>query len=508
VIYIQNITFLNSGERYTRRLRHDLFSNIIRQKGAWFDFKGHEPAVFETILAQDAPLLPKASGRLLGQFAKILSVIGVTTAIGVVYCWRLTLVIIATVPLSSLGNYLKFQSIKGFAVASRKAYERSGIVAAEGIENVRTVYSLGLEPHFLERYSVEILKPESKGKKDAQFSGIGYGYGEAVQLLITALAFWYGGKEIIDGDCGVEDMFVVIMCVINMGFVVGDTLHIFPDFQQALDAAVSYFELMAQEAEITGKVNGLTPASCDGNITFENVHFCYPTTPEIEVLRGFSVKVEKGQTLAFVGHSGCGKSTTVSLLERLYEYTGGNIVIDGNEITKLDISWLRQQIGYVGQEPVVFARSIRENILYGCENATEEQLTEAIKKANAHEFLSRLPDGLNTFVGERGSQLSGGQKQRVAIARALIRDPKILLLDEATSALDSESEKAVQVAIDEARKGRTTIVIAHRLSTIKNADIIAVVEKGVVIETGTHNELIERKGAYYKFVQAQSMEGQ
>jgi len=163
-------------------------------------------------------------------------------------------------------------------------------------------------------------------------------------------------------------------------------------------------------------------------------------------------------------------------------------------------------MGYVGQEPVVFARTIRENILYGCKDATEADIQEAVRKANALEFLSRLPDGLDTYVGERGTQLSGGQKQRIAIARALIRNPKILLLDEATSALDSESEKSVQVAIDEARKGRTTIVIAHRLSTIRDADIIAVVDKGKVIEVGTHNELIERQGAYHNYVRMQSLE--
>jgi len=506
-VYVQNLTFLNSGERYTRRLRFDLFSHIIRQPGAWFDFAGHEPAVFETTLAQDGPLLPKASGRLIGQFVKIVSTIAITLAIGIPFCWKLTLVIVATVPLSSLGNYLKVQSIKGFAVATRKAYEKSGVVAAEAIENIRTVYSLGLEHHFLARYNAEILKPEIKGKKDAQWNGLGFGYGEAVQLLVMSLSFWYGGKEIQNSDCGVEGMFVCIMCVVNMGLVIGDTLHIFPDFQQALDAAVSYYEILVQEKEITGEVRGLVPASCEGNVVFEDVRFSYPTRPDIEVLKGFSIEVKRGQTLALVGHSGCGKSTTVGLLERIYKHNSGKIIVDGEDITKLDISWMRRQIGYVGQEPVVFARTIRENIVHGCDGATEKDLQEAVRKANAVEFLSRLPEGLDTFVGERGSQLSGGQKQRVAIARALIRNPKILLLDEATSALDSESEKSVQIAIDEARKGRTTIVIAHRLSTIKDADVIAVVDKGRVVETGTHNELIEKQGAYYNFVLAQSMEG-
>jgi len=454
------------------------------------------------------PLLPKLSGRLIGQFVKILSVIGVTLGLGIAFCWRLSLVIIACVPLTAAGNYLKVKSIRGFAVASRRAYEKSGIVAAEAIENVRTVYSLGLEGLFMERYNQEILKPERKGKRDAQMSGIGFGYGEAVQLLVTALAFWYGGRQVTTGECSIQTMFTSIMIVINMGLVIGDTLHIFPDYQEALDASVTYFRVMEQPPEITEEVKGLTPPTCEGNVTFEGVRFSYPTRPDLEILRGFNLKVQRGQTLALVGPSGCGKSTTVSILERLYQFSSGEVLLDGQAISGLDISWLRKQIGYVGQEPTVFARTIRENILYGCEDATEEDVEEAVRKANALEFLSRLPDGLDTFVGERGSQLSGGQKQRIAIARALIRNPKILLLDEATSALDSESEKAVQVAIDEARKGRTTIVIAHRLSTIKDADIIAVVDRGRVIETGTHNELIERQGLYYSLAQMQTLEPQ
>ena len=307
-------------------------------------------------------------------------------------------------------------------------------------------------------------------------AGLGFGYGEAMNLFVTALTFWYGGQQILSGGTDIEGMFVTVMTVTNMGMVIDDTLHIFPDFEEALDSAISYFEIMVQPPEIISKVKGLVPKACEGNVSFENVRFSYPTRPERPILKDFTISVKRGQTLALVGHSGCGKSTSVALLERLYRSTGGTIRLDGADITSLDISWLRKQMGYIGQEPVIFAR-----------------------------FLSRLPDGLDTYVGERGTQLSGGQKQRIAIARALIRDPKILLL-EATSALDSESKKTVQVAIDEARKGRTTIVIAHRLSPIKDADIIAVVDNGEVIEAGTHNELIERQGAYYNYVQMQDLE--
>ena len=219
---------------------------------------------------------------------------------------------------------------------------------------------------------------------------------------------------------------------------------------------MAFYKMMAQEKEITGQVNGLTPTKCEGNIEFHNVRFAYPTRKDTEVLRGLSFKVSKGQTLSLVGPSGCGKSTIISLVDRLYTATGGNIYLDGIDIRELDISWLRRQIGYVGQEPVVFSRSIKENIAYGVE-VSEEEIIEAAKKADAHDFISTFPDGYDTYVGERGSQLSGGQKQRIAIARALVRDPAILLFDEATSALDSEAEKVVQDAINEASKGKTTI---------------------------------------------------
>jgi len=505
IVYCQSLNFLISGERFTHRLRKNLFSHLIRQKAGFFDEKGHEAAVFETTLAQDASLMHKMSGRLVGQFLKILSVIGCSIGLGIYFCWRLSLVILATIPLSAIGQYMKVKSIKGFASETRKAYEKSGVVAAEAIENARTVLSLGLEEKFMQRFAVEIMKPEKTGTRDGHVNGLGFAYGEAVQLCVFALAFWYGGKQVEANECGIEGMLVTIMAVVNMGLVIGDTLHIFPDFQLALESGFAYFEYMSVPRQITGELTGSVPSSCEGHISFENIRFSYPTRPDIEILKGFSVGVSKGQTLAFVGPSGCGKSTTVSLIERLYEYSSGSVKLDGHEISKLDISWVRRQIGYVGQEPVVFARSIKENILYGIE-ATDEEVIEASKKANAHDFISRLPDGYNTYVGERGTQLSGGQKQRIAIARALIRNPKILLLDEATSALDSESERLVQDAIGEARKGRTTIVIAHRLSTIRDADIIAVVDKGKVVETGTHNELLEKKGLYYNFVQAQSLD--
>ena len=217
----------------------------------------------------------------------------------------------------------------------------------------------------------------------------------------------------------------------------------------------------------------------------------------------FSLNVEVGQTFALVGPSGCGKSTVIQLLLRFYDPDGGEVLLGGRDVRALNTRWLRKHIGVVSQEPVLFDTTIARNIMYGKEDATEEEMIQAAKDANAHNFISELPDGYNTLVGEAGTQLSGGQKQRIAIARALVRDPKILLLDEATSALDTESESIVQEALDRARTGRTTIVIAHRLSTIQNADVIASMKDGRVAEIGTHSELLGKKGLYYELVKAQ-----
>ncbi|KAG0716696.1 Multidrug resistance protein 1A [Chionoecetes opilio] len=235
----------------------------------------------------------------------------------------------------------------------------------------------------------------------------------------------------------------------------------------------------------------------------QGVHFVYPTRPDTPILQGLGVRVDRGKTLALVGSSGCGKSTIVSLLERFYNAQKGTVSINGKDVEALNVGWVRQQLGLVSQEPVLFDRTIGENIAYGdnCRMVEEHEIVAAARKANIHTFIDSLPDKYNTKVGSKGTQLSGGQKQRVAIARALVRNPAVLLLDEATSALDTESEKVVQEALEQAQAGRTSIVIAHRLSTIQGADTIAVIQAGQVVEVGTHAQLLEMKGHYHALYQ-------
>ncbi|EDN06401.1 multidrug resistance protein 4 [Histoplasma mississippiense (nom. inval.)] len=277
---------------------------------------------------------------------------------------------------------------------------------------------------------------------------------------------------------------------------------------KAKSAATEFKRLFERKPVIdTWSTDGEVLETVEGTIEFRDVHFRYPTRPEQPILRGLNLTVKPGQYVALVGASGCGKSTTIALLERFYDPLAGGVYMDGKEITRLNVSSYRSFLSLVSQEPTLYQGSIRDNILLGVDvdDVPEEQIIQACKSANIYDFIISLPDGFSTIVGSKGSMLSGGQKQRIAIARALIRDPKVLLLDEATSALDSESEKVVQAALDAAAKGRTTIAVAHRLSTIQKADVIYVIDQGRVVESGTHNELLGNKGRYFELVSLQSL---
>lgn len=303
---------------------------------------------------------------------------------------------------------------------------------------------------------------------------------------------------IFQGTMTTGDLISYMLFALQSVFAFQALLSIFPKFMEAIGASVRVFELLDRQPLVNYDGGMIPPRGIEGRITFKNVGFHYPSRPEIEVLQGVTMDLVPGKTLALVGPSGAGKSTFIALISRFYDVQKGVILIDAVDIQTYDPQWLRGQIGLVSQEPVLFACSIEENIVYGSENANRSQVERAAKMANAHDFILRIPDGYKAQVGERGVMLSGGQKQRVAIARALLKDPTILLLDEATSALDSENEKLVQDALDRLMVGRTCVVIAHRLSTIQDADVICVVAGGKIVEQGTHEELVKVDGVYKK----------
>ncbi|HLG76504.1 MAG TPA: ATP-binding cassette domain-containing protein, partial [Ktedonobacteraceae bacterium] len=307
---------------------------------------------------------------------------------------------------------------------------------------------------------------------------------------------WLAGNAVLTGSLSLGTLTMTIVYIFFLSRPVTTASSIYNQFQMSLGAAERIFDLLDQPVTMVESVYALPLPPVQGAIRFEDVEFGYE--PEKPVLHGVSFAVEPGQVLALVGPSGAGKTTIANLIPRFFDVDRGRISVDGYDISQVQIKSLRDQIGIVLQEPVLFGTTIRENIAYGSLDATQEQIEQAARAANAHSFIAELPDGYDTLVGERGVKLSVGQRQRVAIARALLRNPRILILDEATSSLDNESEYLVQQALERLMRDRTTIVIAHRLTTIQNADHIVVVERGRVVEEGKHDELLDRQGAYYR----------
>jgi ATP-binding cassette subfamily B protein len=317
-----------------------------------------------------------------------------------------------------------------------------------------------------------------------------------------ALVVWYGGHMVTDGTMSMGELTAFLIYTLMLAVSLGALSGLYGDFMRAAGASSRVFELIDQRATLEDS-GGQKLSDVRGSVALDDVHFTYPSRPDIPVLTGVSLKIEPGEVVALVGPSGSGKSTVAALLARFYDPDQGTVRLDGHDLKDLDPKDLRQYIGVVSQEPVLFATSIRENIAYGRTDATLEQIRAAARAANAEAFIDAFPEGFETTVGERGIRLSGGQKQRIAIARALLKDPRILVLDEATSALDSESEHLVQEALDRLMAGRTTLVIAHRLSTVRDATIVAVLDGGRIIESGSHDRLIARDGLYRKLVERQ-----
>jgi len=328
-----------------------------------------------------------------------------------------------------------------------------------------------------------------------------FGFAQSMPFFAYAGCMYYGGYLVNNGEMEYQSVFKVAEALILGTMMVGQATAFAPNYNKAVLAAARVFRLLDRKPLIDSRgQSGLRLNRLAGNVEFKKATFRYPTRPQVRVLRDLDLSVTSGQRIALVGPSGCGKSTCIQLLQRFYDLKNGELTLDGLDIESLNVDHIRGQLGIVSQEPVLFDRTIAENIMYGDNErkVSMDEVVEAAKMANIHTFIAQLPQGYETRVGEKGTQLSGGQKQRVAIARALVRNPSILLLDEATSALDTESEKIVQEALDKAQEGRTSITIAHRLSTVQNMDKILVISHGRVTEQGTHSQLLAQRGLYAK----------
>uniref|UniRef100_A0A8C7UAN0 Bile salt export pump n=1 Tax=Oncorhynchus mykiss TaxID=8022 RepID=A0A8C7UAN0_ONCMY len=500
---LQGYAFSKSGELLTRRLRRMGFHAMLGQEVGWFDDHRNSPGALTTRLATDASQVQGATGSQIGMIVNSLTNIGVAVIISFYFSWKLSLVILCFLPFLALSGGFQAKMLTGFAKQDKQAMEDAGRISGEALNNIRTIAGLGKEQRFVEMYEAHLEAPYQAAKQKANVYGACYGFAQCVVFMANSASYRFGGYLVRQEGLHFSLVFRVISAIVTSGTALGRASSYTPDYAKAKISAARFFQLLDRVPKIRVYSNeGDKWPDFRGNLEFIDCKFTYPTRPDIQVLNGLNVSVKPGQTLAFVGSSGCGKSTSVQLLERFYDPDQGKVIIDGHDSTQVNVSYLRSKIGIVSQEPILFDCSIGDNIKYG-DNLREVSMNDIIsasKKAQLHDFVMTLPEKYDTNVGSQGSQLSRGQKQRIAIARAIIRDPKILLLDEATSALDTESEKTVQEALDKAREGRTCIVIAHRLSTIQNSDIIAVMSRGFVIEQGPHDQLMALKGAYYKLV--------
>lgn len=546
ILYFILLSLLSDASlNLCRRIRLRVFKHYLRMDIAYFDLEENNSGALVSTLAKDAESVLGLSGSSLCQVLQSTVIVIGGFVVGLAYNWRMALVCFSTVPLLVACGFVRFWVLIHLEERSKSVYESSGSYACESVGAVRTVASLTREEGVVEVYRDQI-DTQVRGSKLAFFrSSLLMGLSEGLVTLIMGLGFWYGATLMTNGEIDGTSFFVVFFCIIFGANGAGNVFSFAGDMGKAKHAADNIANILGVEPNLDPESKdgiSLDDDIVEGSIEFVDVHFRYPTRHDIPVLRGLNLSVKKGQYIALVGSSGCGKSTTIGLIERFYEPLSGSVLLDGQEISSLNIKEYRNQIALVQQEPTLYSGSIRENILYGLKvNHTEEEsfalkeqegtagaaattlsnsnsnsnstttktetlMIDAAIKANIHDFVMSLPDGYDTFVGSKGSMLSGGQKQRIAIARALVRNPKVLLLDEATSALDSESEKVVQAALDAAAKGRTTIAVAHRLSTIQNADRIYVFEKGRVLESGTHLELLANKSKYYELVQMQRLQ--
>uniref|UniRef100_A0A8B9KVH3 Bile salt export pump n=1 Tax=Astyanax mexicanus TaxID=7994 RepID=A0A8B9KVH3_ASTMX len=494
---LQGYSFSKSGELLTRRLRRLGFQAMLGQEVGWFDDHRNSPGALTTRLATDASQVQGATGSQIGMIVNSLTNIGVAIIISFYFSWKLSLVIMCFLPFLALSGGFQAKMLTGFAKQDKQAMEAAGQISGEALNNIRTIAGLGKERRFVEMYEAQLEAPYRAALKKANVYGACYGFAQCVVFMANSASYRFGGYLVRHEGLHFSLVFRVISAIVTSGTALGRASSYTPDYAKAKISAARFFQLLDRTPKISVYIK-IKPLKFWNSIKL--ILFLF--RPDIQVLNGLTVSVKPGQTLAFVGSSGCGKSTSVQLLERFYDPDFGKVLIDGRESSRINVQFLRSKIGIVSQEPILFDCSILENIRYGDNKRvlSMDDVISASKKAQLHDFVMSLPEKYETNVGSQGSQLSRGQKQRIAIARAIIRDPKILLLDEATSALDTESEKTVQEALDKAREGRTCIVIAHRLSTIQNSDIIAVMSRGYVIEKGTHDQLMALKGAYYKLV--------
>lgn len=484
--------FAQVSERSMRDIRLELYSRMLKLPMTFFD-KRRTGELISRITSDVSLLQDTFSVTLAELFRQV-----VTLLAGIAFLFfttpKLTFFMLGSFPVLVLLAMVFGRFIRSLSKKTQDELASANVIVEETLQSISTVKSFVGETYESLRYSNKLGDVVQVALRTAKFRGA------FISFIIFALfggivaVMWYGASLVASGEMSVGELVSFVLYTTFIGGSIAGLGDIYSQVQKAIGSSERVLEILEESEEKSGKNSTQEEIR---EIELSNVEFRYPTRPEMAVLKSLSMRINTGDKVALVGHSGAGKSTIIQLLLRFYEVEKGSISINGKSINDWNLDELRRHIGMVPQEVLLFGGSIRENIAYARPDATEEEIIDAAKKANAWQFISQFPEGLDTLVGERGVKLSGGQRQRVAIARAILKDPSLLILDEATSSLDAESEALVQEALDELMKGRTTIIIAHRLATIRKVDRIYVLSEGRIVEEGSHLELADREDGFY-----------